>query len=1498
MRFLDNILAKAGLVVDGAVTLNNVAAASTNTDRFLVVDSGVVKYRTGSQLLSDISAVGGSGTINYVSKFTGATTLGNSQVFDDGTSVGINTNTPSVKFEVAGGSRVSGTIQSQTYTSGLGTSTTGLISSLVQSSQYSATSAQTILGVVGSPNVTASSGFTQVLGGSFDPIADRTSTSATLAITGVRGTAYRNSSTTPSGTMSSTLTGVQGLTGHWTSQASGANTLGAIGVWGNVTSQKSTITNGYGIFSQIQLSTDASAVSPTVNNYYGVYTTGTLGRSDGTTIGNLTNYYDAYLAGATVNSGIFVTKRWGVYQANVSHPNYFAAIVQIGSNTSTGETLQVTGTQRVTQDAYFATASGNVGIGTTSPSELLDVNGRIRARTIDNNAAPTFFLTSDANGVIQKSTYAPAGGSGTTNYVARWTSSSALGTGVLFDNGSFVGVGVTSNFAGGPRLYVSKTTASEEILRVDGQGGAGCLIISNTASSVQTVFYNGNIGVGTLSPQQKFVVSNVGAEGLEFIPAPSVNSNQIQSYNRSTSAWNSLVLRASEYNVQIGTNPALFINNSSNVGIGTTSPAVKLEVSGVIRGTRLNSTGGVVDFDAQTGNNFIQVASNIMSFANGSAVNMTIAANGNVGIGTISPTQKLHVLGDTRIENGSIFLTQGRYITWNSGDNYIRGLGGYHLQFTTYDGVSGQHEVLRLTGGTLASGGGRVGIGATSPIGKLNVLGSSGSNSIGNVLNNGVINSSLVGISNLSLVISHDTTVNRPLLQSANASDAFSLLINPYGGNVLIGTTTDGSFKLDVNGAINTNAYLSLSGSSSITTSDYLYKTGSSLYWKRNRVRTYIERTISGISSAPADYNKYYEIGSFSFFSLEGLFNIDIAFNGGGFGQGSRHIIPLSYNMDYLSQYSTGLATYAGNNVWLAVDAISQTPRHILSLPSHWELQMNVVDNVIRFRIVIKGSNGESGTATAFIKISHNNDFDNCTYTELTGTGTDTATYPRLPAIMSGINGTTLFQNTVRVGTLAGTGTRMVVAGSDGTLSTQTLTAGSVGAVGGSGTTNYIPKFTGSSTIGNSSILENPNDIRVLFGNGILRFRNISDTHVFFELRPNSGKSARIAFTEDSVADRWQIGTNAGNGAFVFDQGSTGTERLRIESSGNVGIGTTSPVSRLVVEGEGAINSFAGVLRISNTSTARWGYISLPDTQATISEVNNYYLIGRGGSTSDRVMSFHIPNTSNYGSGSQPKFGFYSTGVDLLCSIEASTGTTYFKGNVGIGTSSPTHKLEVVGDAMTITSDGVYGIGFAPSSGERGGFIQTIQNADRNGVMFFAANGNIGIGTSAPAQKLEIRGDGDQWIRINNQNNAGAKAGVQLFANNSYRSALYFDDQAGTTYLTSALGTNQLLHVVSGNTLNLEASGANIITYRTNGNERMRITSAGEIGIGTASPSAVALLEMSSTSKGFLPPRMTAAQRGAISTPPAGLVVYQTDGNEGLWLYTVANGWRALAIVV
>jgi hypothetical protein len=119
------------------------------------------------------------------------------------------------------------------------------------------------------------------------------------------------------------------------------------------------------------------------------------------------------------------------------------------------------------------------------------------------------------------------------------------------------------------------------------------------ASRYLNITNAGNVGIGTTSPQQKLVVSNAGAEGLEFIPAPSANSNQIQSYNRSTSAWNSLILRASEYNVQIGTTATLYISGSGNVGIGTTSPSEKLHISGNVIATDV--AGAYPRFVSQVG---------------------------------------------------------------------------------------------------------------------------------------------------------------------------------------------------------------------------------------------------------------------------------------------------------------------------------------------------------------------------------------------------------------------------------------------------------------------------------------------------------------------------------------------------------------------------------------------------------------------------------------------------------------------------------------------------------------------------------------------------------------------------------------------------------------------------------------------------------------------------------------------------------------------------------
>ena len=69
---------------------------------------------------------------------------------------------------------------------------------------------------------------------------------------------------------------------------------------------------------------------------------------------------------------------------------------------------------------------------------------------------------------------------------------------------------------------------------------------------------------------------------------------------------------------------------------------------------------------------------------------------------------------------------------------------------------------------------------------------------------------------------------------------------------------------------------------------------------------------------------------------------------------------------------------------------------------------------------------------------------------------------------------------------------------------------------------------------------------------------------------------------------------------------------------------------------------------------------------------------------------------------------------------------------------------------------------------------------------------------------------------------------------------------------------------------------------------------SGNVGIGTNTPNASAQLDITSTDKGLLIPRVSQAQRNLIATPATGLMVYQTDNTPGFYYY---NGtiWTSVA---
>ncbi|OFY82686.1 MAG: hypothetical protein A3F72_02400, partial [Bacteroidetes bacterium RIFCSPLOWO2_12_FULL_35_15] len=180
------------------------------------------------------------------------------------------------------------------------------------------------------------------------------------------------------------------------------------------------------------------------------------------------------------------------------------------------------------------------------------------------------------------------------------------------------------------------------------------------------------------------------------------------------------------------------------------------------------------------------------------------------------------------------------------------------------------------------------------------------------------------------------------------------------------------------------------------------------------------------------------------------------------------------------------------------------------------------------------------------------------------------------------------------------------------------------------------------------------------------------------------------------------------------------------------------------------------------------------------------------------------------------------------------------------------------------------------------------------------AAGNIGIGTNAPSSKLHIAGNNpvSLTVQVAEDITSNIQSGIGMMRSRGtvlLPTAVLVGDNLGAFVLSgydgaafSSNGPNAGMMATATENFSGIAHGT-ALTFVTTDNGsisatgRMTISPDGRVAIGTSSPDVSSILDLTSTSKGFLVPRMTLANKTAIVTPATGLMIYQTDGTAGFY---------------
>ena len=288
----------------------------------------------------------------------------------------------------------------------------------------------------------------------------------------------------------------------------------------------------------------------------------------------------------------------------------------------------------------------------------------------------------------------------------------------------------------------------------------------------------------------------------------------------------------------------------------------------------------------------------------------------------------------------------------------------------------------------------------------------------------------------------------------------------------------------------------------------------------------------------------------------------------------------------------------------------------------------------------------------------------------------------------------------------------------------------------------------------------------------------------------------------------------------------------------------------------GASNNNAGFGQLPGLRFTQAGAYTLPAAPGTAGQVLTQQADGSVDFTNPQwtqsgTSLYPQALTSNIGIGTATP----SQKLDVVGNATIS-GNTTVGGNVGIGTVSPASKLDVPSGTVRLPGGGGGDTWFNYSGDGKNYLRGTTALADLGG-------GRVGIGTSTPSQVLDVVG--------NTTISGTAAVGGLLTAGSA---TVTGNATVGGRVGIGTSTPSQALDVVGNATISGTAAVGGLLTAGS-------ATVSGSVGIGTATPNASALLDVSSTTKGFLPPRMSQTQRDAINpaATAAGLTVFNTTTN-------------------